>query len=206
MSGPSRATPQEGTPAPEEHRRRSPGEVLRAARREDSRRKRARVLAALEEMKAGGEKISVLAVARRAGVSHTLVYSDGVREHVDTAIVGQARAARRTETSGVNASPASLACDLELARAQIGELRAERDKLKAAVQRGLGAALESAGTRELTERINELLAQVERMAAERDAAASENVRLKTALTDAEDNLTAARQALKKMIKGVNREG
>jgi len=83
-------------------------------------------------------------------------------------------------------------------------LRAERDRLKAAVQRGLGTALESAGTRELTERINELLTQGERLASERDAAAAENTRLQTALTEAENDLTAARQALKRMVKGVNR--
>ncbi len=118
---------------------------------------------------------------------------------------GQAKAARRTAAAGVRASAASLACDLELARAQIKELRAERDTLKAAVQRGLGAALETAGTRELTMRINELLAHGERLATERDAAVAENGELKAKLVEAEDNLTAARASLKKMIKGVNRD-
>lgn len=193
--------------------RRSPGEVLAAARADDSRRKRARVLAALEELKAGGEKISAQAVARRAGVSRALVYSGGVREHVQAAIAGQARAAdrarRRAETSGARAagaSAASLACDLQLAREEIKQLRAERDKLKAAVQRGLGAALEHAGAAELTARINELLAQVERLAVERDAAAAHNAQLQARLTDAENNLTANRQALKRMIKSANLEG
>ncbi|MGN9840855.1 hypothetical protein ACTMTI_22300 [Nonomuraea sp. H19] len=45
---------------------------------------------------------------------------------------------------------------------------AERDKLKAAVQRGLGAALEMSGTRELPKRIDELLAHGERLAAEKE--------------------------------------
>ncbi|MEV4001944.1 DUF6262 family protein [Actinomadura sp. NPDC049753] len=192
---------------------RSPGEVLAAARAEDSRRKRARVLAALEELKASGEKISAQAVARRAGVSRMLVYSQGVREHVEAAIAGQARAAdksqRRAEKLGARAdgaSAASLACDLQLAREEIRQLRAERDKLKATVQRGLGAALEHAGTAELTARINELLAQVERLAVERDATAAHNAQLQARLTDAENNLTANRQALKKMIKSANLEG
>ncbi|GLW08186.1 hypothetical protein Misp01_33160 [Microtetraspora sp. NBRC 13810] len=61
-------------------------------------------------------------------------------------------------------------CDLEPARAQIKELRAGRDTLKAAVQRGLGAALETAGVRELTMRISELPAHGERLAAEKDTA------------------------------------
>ncbi|WP_424533591.1 DUF6262 family protein [Sphaerisporangium viridialbum] len=184
---------------------RTPGEVLRASRHKDSQVKRGRVMTALEELKAGGEPITFLGVARAAGVSHWLVYAQGVREHIEAAIAGQAKAARRTAAAGVRASAASLACDLELARAQIKELRAERDTLKAAVQRGLGAALETAGTRELTMRINELLAHGERLATERDAAVAENGELKAKLVEAEDNLTAARASLKKMIKGVNRD-
>ncbi|TDD15488.1 hypothetical protein [Nonomuraea diastatica] len=84
-------------------------------------------------------------------------------------------------------------------------MRAEQDKLKAAVQRGLGTALASAGSRELTERIDELLAQVERLAIERDAALAENARLKATLTETEDNLTAARTSLKDLMKEINRD-
>ncbi|MDP4505307.1 DUF6262 family protein [Nonomuraea turcica] len=138
---------------------RSPGEALRALRRTDSQVKRGRVMAVLEELKASGEPITFRGVARAAGVSHTLVYTEGVREHVERAIAGQAKAARRTAVAGGSASAASLACDLELARAQIKELRAERDTLKAAVQRGLGAALETAGTRELRRERESLAAQ-----------------------------------------------
>ncbi|MGW2214033.1 DUF6262 family protein [Nonomuraea sp. NPDC001684] len=184
---------------------RTPGDVLREVRRKDSQVKRGKVLATLEELKAGGEPITFRAVAAAAGVSVSLVYSPGVREHIETAIVGQAKAARRATASGTSASAASLTCDLELARAHIKQLRAERDKLKAAVQRGLGTALASAGSRELTERIDELLAQVERLAGERDAALAENARLKPLLTETEDNLTAARTALKDLMKEVNRD-
>jgi cell division septum initiation protein DivIVA len=66
--------------------------------------------------------------------------------------------------------------------------------------------LEHVGTAELTARINELLAQVERLAVERDATAAHNARLQAALTDAENTLTANHQALKKMIKAANLEG
>ncbi|GAA1614048.1 hypothetical protein GCM10009733_007740 [Nonomuraea maheshkhaliensis] len=183
---------------------RTSGEVLRASRHKDSQVKRGKVMAALEELKAGRKPITFRGVARAAGVSPWLVYAPGVREHVEAAMAGQAKAARRAATAGGSASAASLACDLELARAQLKELRAERDTLKAAVQRGLGAALETAGTRELTERINELLAHGEHLAAERDAAVAENAELKAKLTESEDNLTAARRALKKMIKEASR--
>lgn len=184
---------------------RTPGDVLREVRRKDSQVKRGKVLATLEELKSGGEPITFRGVAAAAQVSTSLVYSPGVREHIETAIAGQAKAARRATATGISVSAASLACDLELARAQIKQLRAERDKLKAAVRRGLGTALETAGSRELTERINELLAQVERLAAERDAALAENTRLKATVTETEDNLTAARTALKDLMKEVNRD-
>lgn len=184
---------------------RTPGDVLREVRRKDSQVKRGKVLATLAELKASGEPITFRAVAAAARVSTSLVYSPGVREHIKTAIAGQAKAARRATAAGASTSSASLACDLELARAQIKQLRAERDKLKAAVQRGLGTVLETAGSRELTERINELLAQVERLATARDAALAENARLKATLTETEDNLTAARTALKDLMKEVNRD-
>ncbi|MEV1001354.1 DUF6262 family protein [Nonomuraea sp. NPDC050202] len=191
---------------------RSPGEVLRAARQADSRLKRGRVLAALEELKAGGEPITFPAVRQAAGVSKWLVYAPGVREHIEAAIAGQAKKTRRASAAGgtgggaagITASAASLACDLELARDQLRQLRAERDKLKAAVQRGLGTALESVGTAEMTARVSELLAQVERLAAERDTALAEKTRLQAALDESADNLTAARQALKQMMKDANR--
>lgn len=208
MSGPPPTTgPTTGHTSPRTTERTSglsSGEVLRASRHKDSQVKRGRVMAALEKLKAGGEPITFRGVARAAGVSPWLVYAEGVREHVETAMAGQAKAARRAAAAGGSASAASLACDLELARAQLKELRAERDTLKAAVQRGLGAALETAGTRELTARINELLAHGERLAAEKEAALTENVQLKAKLAESEGNLTAARTALKKMIKEVSR--
>jgi hypothetical protein len=61
---------------------RSSGEVLRQARRRDSRDKRARVLRAVEQMLSGGEALTFAAVARTANVSTWLVYAAGVREHI----------------------------------------------------------------------------------------------------------------------------
>lgn len=137
--------------------KRVPGEVLREARRTDSRAKRARVLAALDAMKADGTPVTFAANAKAAGVSTWRVYAQGVREHVEAAIKGQGAAGRRGRAAGAGASAASLATDLELVRAQNKALRAERDRLKAAVQHGLGDRLEATGSRELAERVGELL-------------------------------------------------
>lgn len=190
--------------APEPTAKRTPGDVLRASRKRDSAAKRAAVVAAVDEMKAAGEPITHLSVAARAKVSDWLVYQPGVREHIEAAAAGQAKAARRGAAAGTRASSASLATDLALAREQIKELRAERDRLKAAVQRGLGAVLETAGTKELTERINQLIGQVERLAGERDAALAANAELAAALAKSEGDLLANRESVRRMMKEVAR--
>ncbi|MEU9606351.1 DUF6262 family protein [Streptomyces sp. NPDC048057] len=186
--------------------RRSPGDVLREARQRDSQAKRARVLAAVDDLKAKGEKITFLAVARAAGVSNWLVYSEGVREHIEKAMKGQSAAERRTRQSGKTASAASLATDLALAREENKALRQERDRLKAAVQRGLGAQLDQSGTKELNQRVSELLAASERLAAERDEARGERDALRAKLAETEEDLAAAREAGKRMLRQINRPG
>lgn len=184
--------------------KRTPGDVLRETRKKDSQSKRAKVLATVDTMKAKGETVTFLAVARTAGVSRWLVYAEGVREHIEAAIKSQAKTDRRTKQAGRNASAASLATDLALVREENKALREERDRLKKAVQRSLGAQLDQAGTKELTERVNELLAAVERITLERDEIRIERDDLKCRLTDTQDDLTAAREAGKEMFKRINR--
>ncbi|MFJ3930200.1 DUF6262 family protein [Streptomyces sp. NPDC090029] len=184
--------------------KRTPGDVLRETRKKDSQTKRAKVLATVDAMKAKGDPITFLAIARTAGVSRWLVYAEGVREHIEAVMKSQVKVDRRTKQAGPEASPASLATDLALVRAENKALREERDRLKKAVQRSLGAQLEQAGTKELTVRVNELLTAVERLTLERDEIRAERDELKRKLTEAEDDLTAARAAGKEMFKRINR--
>jgi hypothetical protein len=86
------------------------------------------------------------------------------------------------------ASAASLATDLELSRAEVKALREERDRLKKAVQRGLGAQLDHSGTRE------DELAPGPRA----------EHRLQRELADAQDEVVAVREAGRQMFKNVNR--
>ncbi|MFE3475738.1 DUF6262 family protein [Streptomyces bacillaris] len=183
--------------------KRSPGDVLRASRKKDSQTKRAKVLATLDAMDERGETISFTAVARAAGVSNWLVYAEGVREHIEAAMTGQAKARRRRSQAGADASAASLATDLALVREENKALREERDRLRKAVQRSLGAQLDQVGTRELTARIDELLAAVERLTLERDAIRAERDELNAKLAAAEDDLAAAREAGRRMMRYVN---
>ncbi|MET7852683.1 DUF6262 family protein [Streptomyces avermitilis] len=183
---------------------RTPAQVLLESRQRDSQQKRARVLATVDDMKTKGETITFLGVARAAGVSNWLVYSHGMREHIEEARKGQTREDARKKRAGSRASTASLATDLQLARAELAAVRDERDRLKEAVQRHLGQQLHQTGAKDLTARINELQAADKDL--EKRLAASEADRrgLQDALQEAQDDLIAAREALRNMIRDQNR--
>ncbi|MFE9381121.1 DUF6262 family protein [Streptomyces sp. NPDC006855] len=183
---------------------RKPAQVLLESRQRDSQVKRARVISVVNAMKAGGETITFLGVARAAGVSNWLVYSPGMREHIEEARKGQAGTKAREKTSGSRASAASLATDLELARAELAAVREERDRLKDAVQRHLGQQLHQAGAKDLAARVSEL--QETNNDLEGRLAASEVDRrgLQNALQEAQDDLIAARESLRIMLRDTNR--
>lgn len=146
--------------------KRTPGQVLREARARDSEVKRARVLAALDEMAAAGEKITFRGLARTARVSTWLVYAEGMREHIDAAIKNQGGAARHEAEVGSRASAESLAADLELAKAELRALRAKRDRLRTGVGQSPGTRREA--SEDLIARIQTLTAANQKISAERD--------------------------------------
>jgi len=65
--------------------KRRPADALREARKRDSLAKRTRVFQVVDDLKATGEPITFLGVAKAARVSNWLVYAEGVREHIDAA-------------------------------------------------------------------------------------------------------------------------
>ncbi|MFZ3492089.1 DUF6262 family protein [Streptomyces sp. 5.8] len=183
---------------------RTPAQVLLEARRKDSRDKRTRVFAVVDQMKANGEPISFLGVAKAAGVSNWLVYAEGVREYIEQARKGQAGETSRRRTEGASASSASLATDLELARAELRAVREERDRLRAAVERSLGQQIDQAGSAELVARVHELVEHVQERDQALEALAAERVALQRTLDEAQDDLIAARTALRNMMRDQNR--
>ncbi|MEV6131761.1 DUF6262 family protein [Streptomyces violaceusniger] len=185
--------------------KRTPGDVLRDSRKKDSRTKRTRVLAVLDEMKASGEPVTFLAVARTAKVSNWLVYSPGVREHIEEAMKAKPKAARHQQQSGTRASAASLATDLALVTEENKALRSERDRLKHAVRRSLGDQLDAAGTKELTGRVNELLEAVEQLTLEREEIRTRRDQMQQQLEEMSEDFEAARAAGRRMLKQVNRD-
>ena len=122
-------------------------QAMLAARAQASRDKRQQVLTAVQALEAAGTQVTATAVAAAAGVSTWLVYSDGVREHVEAARLRQADrepgpAAAAPPGRGEPVSQASLRTDLVAARDEISRLRAERDKLRARFRLQLGAEIE----------------------------------------------------------------
>jgi len=182
---------------------RTPADVLREARKKDSLAKRSRVLAVIDDMKATGELITFLGVARAARVSNWLVYAEGVREHIEAARKGQATRMAREQGAGTTASTASLATDLELTRDELRRTRDERDRLKAKVQRGLGHQVTQAGTTELAARIRDLTAKAVQQDAELAQARAQLAGLTSERDEALDEIAGLRTALRQMTRQQN---
>jgi hypothetical protein len=75
--------------------------------------------------------------------------------------------------------------------------------LKEAMRRQLGRQLDQIGAADLIARINELTAQTELHRLEADRLRIENDALNGRLVQAEDDLTAARTSLRRMIRARN---
>jgi hypothetical protein len=181
--------------------------ALKAARAKDSELKRRRALAALDALLATGAPITFTAVANAAGVSTWLVYAEGIREHIDAARRRQPHhsADQAPTPSGEHTTTsASLRTDLAIARDQIKTLRAERDKLQKRLRLQLGAELEAPDRAHLTARVADLETINRRLVAERDARAIEADTANRRVAELEDELSAARESLRRVIKSHNR--
>jgi hypothetical protein len=183
--------------------------ALKAARAKDSNDKRRRVLQTLNAMETAGQPITAAAVAAAAGVSTWLVYAEGIREHLDAARQRQAAdgdppAAAGTHTGQQPVTSAGLRTDLAVARHEIQRLRTDLDKLRGRLRLQLGAEIEQPDRAELIARVAALEAANRQFLAERDARASEADTAQRRVEQLEDDLTAARESLRRVIRNTNR--
>jgi len=183
--------------------------AMLAARAKDSHDKRRRALAAIQALEAAGTPVTATAVATAAEVSTWLVYADGVREHLHDARRRQAGREPSPLTTALPgraepASQASLRADLAVARDEIRRLRAERDKLRARLRLHLGAEIEGPDRAGLIARVASLETATRQLAAERDARATEISHAQRRIGELEDELTAARESLRRAIRQANR--
>ncbi|MFE6678719.1 DUF6262 family protein [Streptomyces sp. NPDC057729] len=178
--------------------------ALKEARERDSQDKRRRVLEVLDSLQRTGAKITFARVAKQARVSTWLAYSPGVREHIEAA-------RQRQEDLGIEAtadavppqsrvSSASLKTDLALAQQQIKELRAERNRLRERLRLQLGMELNHTDASELTFRVDELNRANAALTKDLQQAQADNKALRATIEGLEDDLSAARQSLRKMMR------
>jgi chromosome segregation ATPase len=141
-------------------------------------------------------------------VSPWLVYADGVRDHLEAARRRQAERepgpGPAPPARGELVTQASLRTDLAIAQDEIRQLRAERDKLRARLRLQLGAEIEGPERAELIARVGGLEAAARQLAAERDARAAQASHAQRRIRELEDDLTAARESLRRVIRQANR--
>jgi hypothetical protein len=174
-------------------------DALAAARADDSRQKRQRVLDVLAELEAARDAITFTGVARAAGVSTWLVYAPGIREHVESA----RRRHLTATTASATVTPAGLRAEITAAREEIKGLRVERAKLAQRLRLQLGAEIDGPQRAELIARVADLEAVNRRLVAERDARSSEERSHERQIHELADELTAARESLRRMIRAEN---
>lgn len=182
--------------------------ALRAARARDSETKRRRAVEVVASLEQAGTAVTFAAVAKAAAVSSWLVYAPGVREHVEAAQRRQAEGdclpASATPSIAGRATSAGLRADLAMAREEIRRLRADQDVLRKRLRLQLGAEIEGPERAELIGRVADLEALNRRLVAERDARVAEaNVAVRRA-RELDDELTAARESLRRVIRDTNR--
>jgi hypothetical protein len=183
--------------------------ALKAARAKDSNDKRQAALAAVEALERAGTPVTFTSVATTAGVSSWLVHADGIRNHVEAA---RRRQADHGITAPVGAvpgghhpvTPAGLRTDLAIAREQIKALRAERDKLTQRLRLHLGAEIDGPDRGALIARVADLETVNRRLVAERDARQVQTDTDRRRVQNLEDEITAVRESLRRVIRTNNR--
>lgn len=158
----------------------------------------------MQELERRREPVTFAAVARHARVSTWLVYAEGVREHIEAAIKRQAAQPVTDRRAGLTPNAASLRTDLELARQEIKELRADRDRLRDGMRLQLGQQLDAISTKDLATRIDELTRHNQQLADQARQATAANEALRARVTELETDLAAARTSLRRMIRHENR--
>ena len=178
---------------------------LAAARAADSLAKTQRALGAVQRLVDIGQRVTFTSVARHADVSTWFLYNkDEVRRAVGQAIGQQQRigvtVAARPSTTRVK--PAALQAELEMARDEIRTLRQERDRYRRRAQERLGDEVDDMSHGQLGQQLGAYQQRVAELQTELRSALDRAAAAEQRRDELEDQLTAARANLKKMIRSV----
>jgi chromosome segregation ATPase len=182
--------------------------ALAQARRRDSNTKRARARTALQELIEAGAPITFTALARRAGVSVSLLYADkdlaaavaDARDRQRQA--GAGRAWRLPARSLITEQ--SLRADLANAKEQIRQLHEEAKLLRQRLTRSLGTEADIARGRATAPLLDQLEDRAAELEADNHQLRRRVTELETELRETVDSLCAARAANRDLINMINR--
>lgn len=182
--------------------------ALTRARRSDGRDKRVRANDCLAKMLDAGEPISFPALARRAGVSVSLLYSD---PHLASQVAeardrqrqaGTDRAWRLPPRSLVTEQ--SLRTELANAKEQLRQLHEEVNLLRQRLARSLGSDADIARGRATAPLVNDLEDRAAELETDNAALRRQVSKLTTEAQEANDSLDAARVANRDLMNLLNR--
>jgi hypothetical protein len=182
--------------------------ALKRSRREDSQNKRRKAAATLQTMIDAGEAVSFPAVARRAGVSVSLLYADKQlagrlaqarsRQHD----AGHQRDWRLPTRSLI--SEHSLRADLANAKDQIRRLNQELAVLRDRLSHQLGAQADTASGRASLSLLDQLEQQTLELHAENLQLRQRIEELESVLRESNETLEAARAMNRELMAEINR--
>lgn len=183
--------------------------ALRRARRRDSTAKRHRAAETIDAFERGGEPISFPAIARRAGVSVSLLYSDrdlagriaAARDRQRQA--GQRRAWQLPVRSLITEQ--SLHTELANSKEHIRQLADEAAVLRERLTRQLGADADAARGHAIRPMLDQLEDRAAQLEADNHALRQRITRLESDHSELTDTLAAARSMNRELITQLNRD-
>lgn len=183
--------------------------ALRRARRADGRLKRQHAVDAIEAIEASGEPISLPAVARRAGVSVSLLYADRDLAGRIAAARDRQRQAGRDRAWQLPArslvTEQSLRVELANAKDQVRRLTEEVAALRQRLARQLGAEADAARGLALAPALDELEQRAAELEAENHRQREQIARLEADGRELADTLEAARAMNRELMNELNRQ-
>jgi chromosome segregation ATPase len=183
--------------------------ALRRARRRDSTTKRHRAAETIDTFERSGEPISFPAVARRADVSVSLLYSDrdlagriaAARDRQRQA--GQRRAWQLPARSLITEQ--SLHTELANSKEHVRQLAEDVTVLRERLARQLGADADAARGQAIRPMLDELEDRAAELESDNHALRQRITRLETDLRELTDTLQAARSVNRKLMTELNRD-
>ena len=184
-------------------------DALRRARRADGRLKRQHALDAIGAIEASGQPISFPAVARRAGVSVSLLYGDGELAGRIAAARDRQRQAGRDRAWQLPArslvTEQSLRVELANAKDKVRRLSEEVAALRQRLARQLGAEADAARGLALAPALDDLEQRAAELEVENHRQRERIARLEADGREMADTLEAARAMNRELMNELNRE-